>query len=98
MQYKLRFTATASSQLDELENNLAMEAQTKAVKKTLGLLSMNPRHPSLNTHKYSGFTGPNGEEVFEAYAQNRTPAAYRVFWCYGPGQSVITIIAITAHP
>ena len=38
------------------------------------------------------------EKVFEAYAQNRTPGAYRVFWCYGPQQGQIIIVAITPHP
>jgi hypothetical protein len=42
--------------------------------------------------------GENGEEVFEAYAENNTPGAYRIFWHYGPGKDVITIIAITPHP
>jgi hypothetical protein len=38
--------------------------------------------------------------VFEAYAQNRTPGAYRIFWCYGPDKDKgdITITAITPHP
>jgi hypothetical protein len=36
--------------------------------------------------------------VFESYVQNRTPGAYRVFWCYGPEQGQITIVAITPHP
>ncbi len=45
-------------------------------------------------HKYSSFTGPLGEEIFEAYAENKTPAAYRIFWYYGPGKNNITIIAI----
>ena len=43
-------------------------------------------------------SGPNNEEVFEAYVENKTPAAFRVFWYYGPGQGVITILAITPHP
>jgi hypothetical protein len=42
--------------------------------------------------------GPNGEKVFEAYAEQRTPAAYRVFWYYGPSKGIITIFAITSHP
>lgn len=42
--------------------------------------------------------GPNGEEVFTAYAENRTPGAYRVFWCYGPEREMITIVAIAPHP
>jgi hypothetical protein len=43
-------------------------------------------------------TGPRGEEVFESYAEQATPAAYRIFWCYGPKKGQITIIAITRHP
>ena len=98
MKFELQYTQTANNQLDELENNPAMEKQAKAVAKTLALLSTNIRHPSLNTHKYSSYKGSNGEEVFEAYAQNKTPAAFRVFWYYGFGHGVITIIAIVMHP
>jgi len=38
------------------------------------------------------------EKVFEAYAQQKTPASYRTFWCYRPEQGQITIITITSHP
>jgi len=54
----------------------------------------------LNTHLYSGYQNPfhPAEPVFEAYAENRTPGAYRIFWCYGPEQAELTVIAITPHP
>lgn len=70
------------------------------VHKCLTLLAENPRHPGLRTHEYHSVDNPvrAGEKVFEAYAQNRTPGAYRVFWCYGPGQREITILAIVPHP
>ena len=42
--------------------------------------------------------GTNGEDIFESYAQNNTPGAYRVFWFYGPGKKEITVVAITPHP
>jgi len=58
----------------------------------------NLRHPSLHTHEFTSLKGPNGEKVFEAYAENRTPAAFRVFWYYGPAPRELTIIAITPHP
>ncbi len=60
----------------------------------------NPRHPGLKTHEYNSIENPYDPDtkVFEAYVQNRTPGAYRVFWCYGPRKSEITIIAITPHP
>lgn len=70
----------------------------KAARKALGLLESNPRHPGLNTHQFSSLKGPGGEEVFEAYAENKTPAAWPIFWHYGPDKNQITILAITPHP
>jgi hypothetical protein len=72
----------------------------KQVFKCVQLLGENPRHPGLHTHEYHSLEHPYDRKmkVFEAYAQNRTPGAYRVFWCYGPGRTQITIIAITPHP
>jgi hypothetical protein len=76
------------------------EGLFKQVHKTIGLLRSNPRHPGLNTHEFNSIPNPfdSKKKVFEAYVQNTTPGAYRVFWCYGPGAKEITIIAITAHP
>ncbi len=70
------------------------------VRKTIRLLSQNPRHPSLRTHEYRSLKNPydKRQKVFEAYAQHKTPSAYRIFWCYGPGKGDITIVAITPHP
>ena len=98
MAFKLRFTHEADANLTALEEDAGLAKRLKAVRKALGRLETNPRHQSLNTHKYSSLRGANGEEVFEAYAENRTAAAYRIFWHYGPGKDVITIIAITPHP
>ena len=88
----------AKRQLSELEQDPALSKRLKAVRKTLGLLQTNLRHTSLNTHKYESLKGPNNEQVFEAYAENDTPSAYRVFWCYGPERQKLTILAITDHP
>lgn len=98
MLFELLFTEIADQQLSILEQSKDKAAILKAVRKTLGLMQTNVRHPSLHTHAYSSLEGPNGEKVFEAYAQNHTPGAYRVFWHYGPGKNEITIIAITPHP
>ncbi len=98
MSFKLLFTEEASNALDKLETNKSSEKIFKAVRKSLGYLETNPRHPGLNTHKFTSFRGPDDQEVFEAYAQNNTPGAYRVFWCYGPNKLEIIILAITAHP
>ncbi|NJK30564.1 MAG: hypothetical protein HC851_22920 [Acaryochloris sp. RU_4_1] len=96
MQFRLRLSREAQTVLAEL--GTSDPKKQKKVLKTLGLMEVNLRHPGLKTHKYSSLQGPNGEEVFEAYVENRTPGAYRVFWCYGPSTEEITILAITSHP
>lgn len=98
MSFKLLFTHQANQDLKELENNPALLKRLKAVRKALGYLETNPKHSSLNTHKYSSLKGLNDEEIFEAYAENNTPAAYRIFWYYGPNKKEITILSITPHP
>ena len=76
------------------------EGLFKQVLKCVELLQENPRHVELKTHEYRSIENPYDPDtkVFEAYVQNRTPGAYRVFWCYGPKKNEITIIAITPHP
>jgi len=76
------------------------EGLFKKVHKCISLLAENPRHPGLQTHEFRSLENPFNphEKVFEAYAQNRTPGAFRIFWCYGPATGEITIIAITPHP
>ena len=76
------------------------EGLFKQVHKTLTHLAADPRHPGLRTHEYTSLSNPvnSRQKVFEAYAQNWTPGAYRVFWCYGPQEDQLTIIAITPHP
>jgi hypothetical protein len=98
MHFELMFTEQADKDLTILEKNANLKKRLKAVRKALGYLQINPRHPSLNTHKFSSLQGESKEEIFEAYAENNTPAAYRIFWHYGPGKKYLTIISITAHP
>ena len=61
-------------------------------------MQINLRHPSLHTHKFDAFSSPFDGDVFESYAQNKTPGAYRIFLCYGPEKGYIYLIAITPHP
>jgi len=72
----------------------------KQVAKAVQQLADNPRHPSLKTHEYESLSHPFDPDgkVFEAHAQNKTPGAYRIFWCYGPSKGDIAVIAITSHP
>jgi hypothetical protein len=74
------------------------ERKLRKVRKILGLLSENSRHPRLYSHKREAEQGPNGEDIWESYVVNKTPSAQRVFWFYGPGQNTITVFAITPHP
>lgn len=76
------------------------EGLFKQVHKCVAHLQANPRHPGLSTHEFHSLANPyeTDGEVFEAYVQNRTPGAYRLFWCYGPDKGQITILAITPHP
>jgi hypothetical protein len=70
----------------------------KKLVKTLGFLGENPRHHSLQTHEIDALTGKYGFKVFEAYLENKTPAAGRVFWAYGPDKGDITILGVEPHP
>jgi hypothetical protein len=98
--FDLRLTQSAQTQLDRLKKDRSKSGLIKQVKKTLGFLQTNPRHPSLQTHPYHSLEHPYdpNQKVFEAYVQQKTPGAYRVFWCYGPQKRRISVIAITPHP
>ena len=105
MQKRLRFTDEAGAQLSGLRANPAKKGLLKQVLKTLGLLELDARHHGLHCHEYHSLNSANGERVWEAYAQNETPGAFRVFFHYGPGEvlgrkriAVMTIVAITPHP
>ena len=96
--FEILATDEARDQLNILKADKGLAKRYKAVKKALQLLSQNPRHPGLQTHEFTSLKGPSGEKVFEAYAEQATPAAYRIFWYYGPEGNQITIVAITPHP
>jgi len=96
--FELEWTEEAEGAYNLLKGDASQKKRHKAVKKTIKFLATNPRCNSLQTHEYSSLKGPNGEKVFEAYAEQDTPAAYRVFWYYGPSKGRITIFAITPHP
>lgn len=102
---KLVFTVEAASNLEKIKKNRSKPSLYSQVLKTLSFLEINPKHPSLKTHEYTSIQGKNGEKIWEAYVQNKTPGAYRVFFHYGvdlyEGKRripVITIVAITPDP
>ena len=98
MSFYFSFTPTAKANLKELKATANLKKRFKAVSKALKFLQENPKHPSLQTHEYISLRGPMGEKVFEAYAEQNTPAAYRIFFFYGKKKGEIVIVAITSHP
>ncbi|MGB8412485.1 MAG: type II toxin-antitoxin system RelE/ParE family toxin [Candidatus Binatus sp.] len=97
MKFSLKLTTRAIKDMEALARDAGQQKRFKSVQKAFGLLETNPKHQSLRTHKFQSLQGPNGEPVFEAYAENKTPAAYRIFFYYGPNDEIV-IIAITPHP
>jgi hypothetical protein len=106
MKRELRFSPTAIKQLEEIENNPALKGVLKQVRKTLGYLETDLEAKSLQTHEFESLTKRYKRKVFEAYVQQNTPGAYRVFWYYGDDETkkngkripVITVVAIVPHP
>lgn len=106
MRRELRFTRTADRQLAGIETDLALKGVLNQVRKTLGYLETNLRARSLQSHEFESLSRRYGKKVFEAYVQQNTPGAYRIFWHYGPDEedkngnriAIITIVAITPHP
>ena len=70
----------------------------KRLVKALVYLSNNPKHNSLSTHEIKLLSKRFGIKVWQSYLENKTPAAGRIFWVYGPGKGDITIIGIEPHP
>jgi hypothetical protein len=96
--FEIFLTDAAKNQLKNIKKDKSLHKRYKAVTKTIQFLSSNPRHQGLNTHQFTSLSGPKGEKIFEAYVEQSTPAAYRIFWFYGPDKNQITITAITPHP
>ena len=102
----LRFSTEAKNQLAELGLSPSTKGINKQVNRALGHRQSDPTHPSLNTHEFTSLSTKD-RKVFEAYAQNNTPGAYRLLWYYGADERdpktkknipVITVFAIIPHP
>ena len=88
----------ARQQLERWRETRGQQRRYQAVVKAIWLLAADPGHPNLRTHEFTSLKGPGGEKVFEAYAEQATPVAYRIFWYYGPKKDQITLVTITPHP
>lgn len=98
MQFQIKISDEARKVLNNLKKDASLSQHFKSVKKALRYLSINPRHPSLETHEILSLSIKFGCKVSEAYAENLTPGAYRIFWIYGPNKGQISILYITPHP
>ena len=106
MHRQIRLNSAAELDFSGIKKNPALKGVLKQVNKTLGYLETNLRSKSLQTHGFVSLTERYGVKTFEAYAQQNTSAAYRVFWQYGPDEKdkkgkripIITIVGITPHP
>jgi hypothetical protein len=74
------------------------EKYFKKFVKALHFLEENPWHNSLQTHEIDVLTRKYGFKVFQAYWENNTPSAGRLFWAYGPDKGDITILGVEPHP
>ena len=95
--FKLVFAERANEQYFEILDNPAKKNLAKQVEKTLEFLKINPRHPSLHTHKNQQLSHFHKRPIFQVYVQNYTPGAYRIFFIYS-AKNEITITSIEAHP
>jgi hypothetical protein len=77
----LRFIQNAKDDFEQLQNDPSKKRILKDVLKTFAFMETNLRHPSLNTHEYKNFKGPDGEKVFTAYVQQKTSCV--LIECFG---------------
>ena len=69
------------------------------MRKTLGLMEIDPHDRRLHTYEYRTLKGAKGEKVFESHVETATPAAaHRVFWHDAPLKAHIVVLAIIAYP
>ena len=96
---KLVYRPQALAQLEALAADAGLKKTEKAVLKALRLLRENPAHPSLHGKIYKGRECPHGDKLFQVYAQNHTPNAYRIHYCRPPGEpDTLMIVDIIGHP
>ncbi len=96
--FEIHWTSQAEKQFLALKNQGLTDKFIK-ISKTLEILAQHgPRYRSLHSHKYESIKGPNGEDVWESYVENKTASAWRIWWIYGPNPNAITLIMIGKHP
>jgi mRNA-degrading endonuclease RelE of RelBE toxin-antitoxin system len=95
--FTLQYSPSATAELSRLAVNHVQDGRQAAVLKALGNLQVNPKYPSLQTHIFQGSLCPHKRELYEAYAENHRPGAYRIFFCYQPNRTIY-VVDIMQHP
>ena len=95
--FELFYLDAAEGQIKEIEKDRARQGLVKQIKKALRHLSENPNYPGLKSHPMKNLDAIYGAKIFSSYAQNNTPQAHRILWCYGPGAKQITVLAVIPH-
>jgi len=69
--YTLKNAPGVKETLKELENGDAnAQRKLEKVRRALGRLQQNPRHPGLNSYEYQNFPGvPRGTKVWHSYVE-----------------------------
>lgn len=98
MIFQINLTDKAKAQISALKKDKGLLKRFKAVREALKKLQLDSRHPGLQTHEFHSLKGPDNEKVFEAYAEQKTSAAYRIFFYYGPEKGTITVFSVERHP
>jgi hypothetical protein len=102
MEFKIRMGVPEMEyywqEMTEKEANAELDkGEIKTFKKLLKSfhhLSINPRHSGLCSHEIDALSRIAGIKIWESYLENKTPAAGRIFWAYGPGRNEISILGL----
>ncbi|TVQ78927.1 MAG: hypothetical protein EA369_05865 [Bradymonadales bacterium] len=95
--FQLFITAQAEAQIERIMKDRSKKGLQTQLRKSLRLLSQNPKHSGLRSHPLQGSQGVYGEKLWTSYIQNNTPQAYRMLWYYGPSDKQITLLAVIPH-
>jgi mRNA-degrading endonuclease YafQ of YafQ-DinJ toxin-antitoxin module len=70
----------------------------RKILKTVRLLrDEGPGYPGLESHKYQSLTGPQGEDLWESYVENKTPGAWLLSWCYSKQPDTLILVTVGPH-
>ena len=96
---EIMITAAAQKELSAVATGRRADPiRAKKLRKAINTLANNPNHPGLHSHRYTSLDNAFDAPIWQSYVENHSPAAWRVWWFYGPGPEQITIVAIGPHP